>query len=86
MLAQHMPAQLQGVLHEHDVAEDPALVEQHEQTLAHAAGRHREAILLHRAVRVGESAPVLAGRPVHVRHAPLPLGGRLGGQPLLRLE
>ena len=45
MLAEHVAHQLQGLLHEHDVVEDPALVEQHEEALTHASGADGEALL-----------------------------------------
>ena len=85
MLAEHVPDQLQGLLHEHDVLEDPALVEQHEQALAYAAGADRESLHPHAAVRVRERSPALVGCAVHVGHAALALGGGLRGEPLARL-
>ena len=85
MRAEDVPDQLQGLLHEHDVVEDPALVEQHEQPLAHAAGGDGEALLAHLARGVGEGAPALVWCAVHVGHAPLALGRGLAGEPCLRL-
>ncbi len=85
MIAEHVPDQFQGLLLEHDVAEDSPFVEQHEQPLTHATGRRREAVSTHGAVGVGKGSPALTACAVQVGHAPLVLGGGLRAQPLARL-